>query len=124
MHIVALLFPILLQASLTSDRIEITEVVGPPKVVVVRGKKTEESVGKGAEIFVGDEIRSAAKQIVSLRAYDGSQWKVAPETNLKIEKRVPEDKSLFYWVFGIIRGSLWGKVSPQEKKDAFRLKVH
>lgn len=105
-----------------SDRIEIREVFGPKEVKVLINNK-EKILYVGDEVFLGNTIETKAKQIVQLEAFDKSQWKVAPETTLKLEKRLAEKKTLSYWVFGLVKGYLWGKVTPHPDKEGFRQKI-
>lgn len=108
-----------------SDRLQLEKVYGPKEVKVVRAVGARETyLGQGDAVFVGDEIQTAAGQIVELSAWDKSAWKVAPLSRLKLESRKPDKKSLFYWTMDLVRGSMWGKVTKEgAEKDAFRLKV-
>ncbi len=110
----------------SSDRVEILEVSGPRELKVIRGAGAREQLLKEGEmLFVGDELFTAKDQIASLIAYDGTKWKIAPSTRLKLEARKPEKQNFFYWVLQITSGSMWGKVPKgADGKDAFRLKVH
>ncbi len=108
-----------------SNRITVEKVHGPREVAVTRavGNKTE-SVGTGAELFEGDTVSTAGGQIVELAAYDGSAWKIAPDSRLKLESRKPDKKTIFYWTMQLAAGSMWGAVpkGPGDG-DSFRLKV-
>lgn len=109
-----------------SDRLQLEKVYGPKEVKVVRAAGARETyVGQGDAVFVGDEIHTAAGQIVELSAWDKSAWKIAPLSRLRLESRKPDKKSLFYWTMDLVRGNMWGKVTKEgsSDKDAFRLKV-
>lgn len=108
-----------------SDRLQLEKVYGPKEVKVVRavGKK-EATLSQGDAVFVGDEIHTAAGQIVELSAWDKSAWKVAPNSRLKLESRKPDKKTLFYWTMNLVKGGMWGKVEKEAAdKNGFRLKV-
>ncbi len=108
-----------------SNRIQLEKVHGPREVSVIRavGNKAE-TVGAGSVLFVGDTVVTSAGQIVELSAYDGSAWKIAPRTRLKLEARTPDKKSLSYWTFQLVTGSMWGQVPKDPSAgDSFRLKV-
>ncbi|MGZ3653631.1 MAG: FecR domain-containing protein [Bdellovibrionota bacterium] len=108
-----------------SDRIQISEVVGPKDVKVVRAVGGKEvTLHNGEDLFVGDTLSVAPKQIVGITAYDGSQWKLAPGTVFKAEARKADKATQSFWAFQLIKGSMWGKVKKEaEPKDGFRLKV-
>lgn len=109
-------------APTASDRIQIKEVFGAKEVrVLINNKENIRYVGD--ELFLGNVIETKPKQIVLLESFDKSQWKVAPETTLKLEKRLAEKKTLSYWVFGLVKGYLWGKVTPNTDKEGYRLKI-
>lgn len=122
-----LLFPLIANAAppSASDRLALKEILGSPDVKVLRQGKTErsETVQRGAELFVGDVVETAARQVLTLEAFDGSLWKVAPGSSLKIEARVPQKKDFFHWTFAMEKGAMWGKVEPRKDADGFRLKV-
>ncbi len=132
MSLLAVLFTSLLLLPLTSlaapeisNRILLEKVHGPKDVSVIRaaGNKSE-TLGVGDALFEGDTIITAVGQIVELSAYDHSTWKIAPKTRLKLESRKPEKKTLFYWTFQLVAGSMWGEVPKvQGGGDSFRLKV-
>ena len=91
-----------------SNQIRIVEVAGAVKEVkVIRavGKK-EAPLRSGEILFVGDEVQVAPRQVVVLQAYDGSQWKLAPETQFRIESRKPDPKTFAYWTFQLTKGSM------------------
>ncbi len=108
-----------------SDRLQLEKIHGPKEVKVIRAAGAREQfLSQGDSVFVGDEIQSAAGQIVELSAWDKSAWKIAPLSRLKIESRKPDRKSLFYWTMNLLQGGMWGKVTKDAKeKDGFRLKV-
>jgi hypothetical protein len=106
-----------------SDRIQVTEVLGPIDVHVKRNK-TDEIVHVGDDLLTGDEVTVAARQVVSLAAFDGSKWKLAPNTRFIAEARKPDKLNQAYWQFQISNGAMWGKVPKNsEEKEGFRLKV-
>lgn len=111
-----------------SDRIQITKVSGPQEVKVIRGAGAKEEIlGEGGNLFMGDEVQTAKQQIVALSAFDGTQWKIAPNTRLKLEARKPQKSNFFFWVLQIAQGSMWGEVPKSGdplKEGEFRLKVH
>ena len=107
----------------TSDRISIDNVVGPSAVKIIRRTGKEEQKSVGDELFLGDTIETTAKQIVSLQSYDGSVWKIAPETSIKLESRQPESNNFSYWIFSMVKGSLWGKVNPGSDKESYKVKI-
>jgi hypothetical protein len=108
-----------------SDRLQLEKVYGPKAVKVVRAVGNKEtSLYQGDAVFVGDEIHTAAGQIVELSAWDKSAWKVAPNSRLKLESRKPDKKTLFYWTMNLVKGGMWGKVEKEAAdKNGFRLKV-
>lgn len=108
-----------------NDLIKITEVSGPRQVKVIRvAGAREQFLEPGETVAVGDELVTVKAQVVTLLAFDGSQWKVAPESRLKIEAHKPEQQSLFFWTFRILKGAMWGQVPKKEEAaNAFRLKV-
>ncbi|HEY8278711.1 MAG TPA: FecR family protein [Bdellovibrionota bacterium] len=110
----------------TSDRLRISEVNGPKEVKVVRAVGArEEYAGAGTLLFVGDEIITASGQIVGVESYDGSKWKIAPNTKLKLEARKPEKESYSFWVLNVFAGALWGEVPKStDGKNGMRLKIH
>lgn len=105
-----------------SDRILIKQILGSESVKVIK-KKVEKKLKAGEELALGDEIITEAKQIAVLQGYDGSQWKVAPNSSLKLEKLNPDKNNYSYWVFQMAKGSLWGKVQPAADKEGYRLKL-
>ena len=111
----------------TSDRIQVTKVLGPPEVHLKRkisGKLSDEIVHVGDDLLAGDEVTVADRQVVTLAAFDGSQWKLAPNTRFTAEARKPDKVNLAYWSFEISKGAMWGKVTKNPvEKDGFRLKV-
>jgi ferric-dicitrate binding protein FerR (iron transport regulator) len=108
-----------------SDRLTIKETAGPRDVKVLRqgSEAKSELVQPQGEVFVGDVVVSGERQVVTLEAFDGSVWKIAPSSRLKVEARVPQKKNFFHWTFGLHRGSMWGAVKSRPEADGFRLKV-
>lgn len=120
---ITLLFCLIAYAApASSDRVQIKEVFGAREVKVLLNNK-EKTLFVGDELFLGNTVETKAKQIVVLEGFDRSQWKVAPETTLKLEKRLSEKKTISYWVFNLVKGNLFGQVTPQPDKDGFRQKV-
>jgi hypothetical protein len=108
-----------------SDRIQITEVVGPRDVKVMRAASgREEFLHVGENLFAGDALEVAPRQVVGLLAYDGSRWKLAPGTRFKAEARKSDPATQSYWLLRLERGAMWGQVPKDEaRKGGFRLKV-
>lgn len=108
-----------------SDRIQVTKVFGPPDVHVKLGMGGKEKVLHASDdLFVGDEVTVLPKQVVSLAAFDGSTWRLAPGTHFTAEARKPDKVNLSYWSFGLAQGAMWGKVTKDaDAKEGFRLKV-
>jgi hypothetical protein len=106
-----------------SDRLQITDVVGPSEVKVVhQAGHREEMLRRGANLFVGDEVDVAPKQIIGLTARDDAQYKLAPGTHFLVEARKPDKQTQSYWSFQLLRGAMWGQVA-KKNQDGFRLKV-
>jgi hypothetical protein len=127
MSIWVFLLPLLAFAAppTASDRLVLKDTFGSPELKVLRqgSEKKAETVTKGAELFVGDIVETVARQVVSLESFDGSVWKLAPNTKLKLEARVPQKKDFFHWTFAMQQGAMWGKVLPRKDAEGFRLKV-
>ena len=126
---IALIAPIVLFAAVafagpaTSDRIQVTKVLGPPDVQVKR-RSGNQIVHVGDDLIEGDEVTVAERQLVSLAGYDGSLWKLAPGTRFVAEARKSDKATSAYWSFAVTKGAMWGKVTKNiEVKDGFRLKV-
>jgi hypothetical protein len=118
-----LLAAMALAAPVMSDRIQVSEVIGPTDVHV-RRKKADEIIHAGEDLVPGDEVTVGDRQVVSLTAFDGSKWKLAPNTRFTAESRRPDKMNQAYWQFQITKGAMWGKVSKNlEDKEGFRLKV-
>jgi hypothetical protein len=107
-----------------SDRIAITQVIGPPDVKVIHAAgQREENLHRGDNLFVGDEVRVAPKQLVHLTSHDDAEYKLAPGSSFKIESRKPDKQTLSFWTFQILEGAMFGSVIHQGDKDGYRLKV-
>ncbi len=112
-----------------SDRILVEKLHGLKELKVIRAAGgREEAAKEGDALFVGDSIVTAKGQIAQLSAFDKSSWAIAPESRLKLESRKPDQRSLFFWTFDLVKGSMWGEVAkPEPGKDpekvGFRLKT-
>lgn len=109
-----------------SDRLQLERVHGPKEVKVIRAAGARETfLTQGDALFVGDEIRTTAGQVVEISAWDKSAWKVAPLSSLKLESRKPDQNSGSYWVMDLVKGGMWGKVAKENsgQKEGYKLKV-
>lgn len=106
----------------TDDSLRIAEVTGPKEVSVFTGGK-ETKVSQGLLVKPGDELRTAAGQVVSLVANDQSTYRVAPSSSFKVDARRKESSGSFYWVFELAKGAFHAVVKGQAPKNSFQLKV-
>jgi ferric-dicitrate binding protein FerR (iron transport regulator) len=105
-----------------SDAIEIVEIFGDPQVTLIKSiSRREISVSLKHALLPGDEIETKERQVVTLAAADGSKWKIAPKTRLKIQEK---SKSLgMPRLLSLIRGSMWGLAEGEPGKDGYKLKI-
>lgn len=105
----------------SADQITVANIFGNRDLHVVRdGKVEKEKVRRGAVLAAGDEVGTDATQIVTLESEDGSKWKVAPSTRLKLEKSSGDSGIR---LLSLLRGAMWGLAPAAGEKDKLKLKI-
>lgn len=108
-----------------SNRMRISLIQGASEVAFVSYRKpgVEQKAQLGDELFVGDEVRTGARMRLDLLQYDGSLLRLGPNTNIKLEARVPQKTQQATWVVGLTKGAIHGVIEKATQGSDPKLKV-
>ncbi|NUM87710.1 MAG: FecR domain-containing protein [Bdellovibrionales bacterium] len=108
-----------------SNRVRIGGIQGAREVAFVSYRKpgVERKAQLGDELYVGDEVRTGPRMRVDLVQYDGSVLRLGPDTQIKLEARIPQKREQATWVLGLAKGVIRGLVEKASSDPKLKIKT-
>ncbi len=98
------------------------EIIGDQQVTLIKAiSRREIPVRVHHTILPGDEIETKERQVVTLSSTDGSKWKIAPNSRLKIQEK--SKSAGMPRLLSLVRGSMWGLAEGEPAKDGYKIKI-